>query len=69
MTNKFTERFNEILNETNISQTELAKAVGISKQSITDFKSGKSFPSIHTLRLLCKTLKVSADYLLGVDEK
>ncbi len=51
----------------NVKQTELAVAANVSKQCISDYKSGKSVPSIDTLYLLCKYLDVSADYLLGID--
>ncbi len=62
----FTIKFNEVLANLKVNQRELADSIGISKQCISDFKSGKSFPSIHTLRLICKSLDISADYLLGL---
>ncbi len=62
----FTIRFREAIKTSGMTQVELANRVKISKQCISDFKSGKSFPSIQTLRLLCKHLDVSADYLLGL---
>ena len=65
----FTKRFNEVLTYSKISQTELAARVNVSKQCISDYKSGKSFPSIQTLFLICKALEVSADYLLGLTEE
>ena len=65
---KFTERFNECLRYANVRQTELARAANVSKQCISDYKSGKSVPSIDTLFLLCKFLDVSADYLLGLED-
>lgn len=65
---KFKERFNETLNYSYIKQTDLAKAANVSKQCISDYKSGKSVPSIDTLYLICKYLDVSADYLLGLDK-
>lgn len=65
---KFQQRFNEILQYSNIKQTELAKAANVSKQCISDYKSGKSEPSIDTLFLLCKALDVSANYLLGLED-
>lgn len=68
MQNIFTLRFNEALKNSAISQTELAKNVGVSKQCISDYKSGKSFPSIQTLKLLCIQLDVSANYLLGMED-
>lgn len=63
---KFKERFNEVLGYSYIKQTELANAANVSKQCISDYKSGKSVPSIDTLYLICKYLDVSADYLLGL---
>lgn len=63
----FTLRFREELKNSGIKQNELAKQIGISKQCVSDFKSGRAFPSIQTLTLICKHLDVSADYLLGLD--
>ncbi len=65
---KFRERFNECLKYANVKQTDLAKIANVSKQCISDYKSGKSEPSIDTLFLLCKALDVSADYLLGLED-
>ncbi|MDE7380234.1 MAG: helix-turn-helix domain-containing protein, partial [Clostridia bacterium] len=65
---KFTERFNEALKQTNISQTELAQKIGISKQCLSDYKSGKAFPSIRILKQLCIVLEISSDYLLGLTD-
>ncbi len=67
-TTKFQERFNECLKYANVKQTDLARAANVSKQCISDYKSGKSVPSIDTLFLLCRYLEVSADYLLGLEE-
>ena len=64
---KFKERFNEVLKYSYVKQTELAKAANVSKQCISDYKAGKSEPSIDTLFLICKFLDVTADYLLGLD--
>ena len=65
---KFQQRFNECLKYSDIKQTELAKAAHVSKQCISDYKSGKSVPSIDTLFLICKYLEVAADYLLGLED-
>ena len=64
----FTKRFNEILKISGKTQVEIAKAVHVTKQCITDYKTGKSVPSIETLYLLCQFLEVSADYLLGLSD-
>lgn len=65
---KFQQRFNESLKNGNVKQSELAKAVGVSKQCVTDYKMGRSVPSIDTFYLICRYLDESADYLLGLDE-
>ncbi len=65
----FTERFKEFLRNEAINQAVLANSIGIARQCITDYKSGKSFPSIQTLSALCRALDVSADYLLGLEDE
>lgn len=65
---KFRERFIELLKISGVKQTEIAAAVNVSKQCISDYKSGKSVPSVETLYLLCKFLDVSSDYLLGLSD-
>ena len=66
---KFTERFNELIKISGKSQAQIAKEVNIPKQCVSDYKSGKSVPSIQTLYLLCQCLDVSADYLLGLTDE
>ena len=65
---KFQERFNECLQFSGVKQVELARAARVSKQCISDYKKGKSVPSIDTLYMICRYLDVSADYLLGLED-
>ena len=65
---KFCQRFNEILSVTDKTQTQIANAVGVTKLVISDYKHGKSVPSLDTLYALCKYLDVSADYMLGLSD-
>lgn len=65
---KFQERFNEIIKTSGKSQVEIAAAVNVSKQCVSDYKTGKSVPSLETLYLLCQFLDVSADYLMGLTD-
>ena len=65
---KFTERFNEILRVCGKTQTEIANAIHVKKQCVSDYKVGKTVPSLDTLYLLCEFLDVSADFLLGLDD-
>lgn len=66
---KFKERFKEVLYYNEVNQSELAKRINVSKQCVSDYKSGKSVPSLDTLYEICLVLDVSADYLLGLSDK
>ncbi len=65
---KFTERFNEVLHGSKITQVQLAEKLDISRQAITNLKIGTSLPSLELLYKICKVLDVSADYLLGLSD-
>ena len=65
---KFTERFNEALKYSQLSQKQLAEKLDINKATITNYKKGKIVPSLDTFYELCQLLDVSADYLLGLTD-
>ena len=65
---KFQERFNEILKICGKKQSEIAKEIGISQQGLSEYKAGRTMPSLEKLYKLCKYLDVSADYLLGLTD-
>lgn len=51
-----------------MSQVELAKCLGVSKQSVSNWENDNIQPSIEMLIKLSKVFSVSTDYLLGLDE-
>ena len=60
------ERLRIIMENKKISQAELARYVGISKQTISLYYLGDSLPTLDKLRRICKYLEVPADFLLGL---
>lgn len=50
----------------NLSQVELAKKLGVSKQSVSNWENDNIQPSIDMLVKIAKSLNVSTDYLLGL---
>lgn len=50
----------------NISQVELAKKLGVSKQSVSNWENDNIQPSIDMLIKIAKCLNVSTDFLLGL---
>lgn len=66
---KFTERFNELIKISGKTQVQIAKEINVSKQCVSDYKSGKSLPTLETLYLICQCLDVTSDYLLGLSDE
>ena len=50
------------------SQVELAKRLGLSKQTVSNWENDNIQPSIEMLVRLSKAFGVSTDYLLGLDQ-
>ena len=54
--------------ENNLTQAEIAEALGISQPRYQQIESGlKPDIRISTLKKLCKELDISADWLLGIE--
>lgn len=51
-----------------LSQVELARILGVTKQSVSNWKNDNIQPSIEMLKKIAQTFGVSADYLLGLDD-
>ncbi len=66
MKNKFAVRLNELIKDNNVSKRELAKKIGVSATSISDWSNGKIQPTAENIFLISEYFQVSADYLLGL---
>lgn len=65
----FAVRLKEIRKEMKLTQKELAVAINTTDDSIFSWENGRSQPSIEMIRVLCKTLDVTSDYLLGLEDE
>ena len=61
----FVQRLQEELSKQNISQSSLARKIGLDRSSITHYLSGKVQPSLIVLFRIAEALDVDADYLMG----
>lgn len=52
----------------NLSQRQLAEVSGVPRGTITVYEQNMTEPGAYNIRLFCKALKVSADYLLGLSD-
>lgn len=68
MTYSFPERLKELRLEKGLSTRKLANEIGCSHIAISRWERGTQIPTIETLVTLALFFKVSADYLLGLED-
>jgi len=61
------ERLKETIKNSGISQSELARKIGVHHSAIGQYLSGRSMPALDTLANLCKILDVDTNYVLCQD--
>ena len=65
---KFSYRLNALLEEHNMTQTQLAKIVGTSNVTICRYSTCERTPRLDVITKIANTFNVSIDYLLGNSE-
>lgn len=65
----FHERIKALRLAKGISQVDLAKRLGVTKQSVSNWENDNIQPSIEMLIKISRSLCVSSDYLLGLDDR
>lgn len=66
---EFENRLKTVMDQNAVSQKKLADDLGLAnRQSISNYWKGTNKPNTELLFEICKTLKVSADYLLGLSD-
>ena len=65
----YTERLQWIRNCNNITQKDLATAIGIKQQQYARYEKGINIMPITHLIRICEYLNISADYILGFTEE
>ena len=57
----------ETIRNSGMTQTELAKQLGVKQPTIGQYLSGRAMPALDTLANLCKILDADANYILCQD--
>ena len=65
---KFSYRLTVLLDENNMTQTQLAQKIGTSNVTICRYLTGERTPRIDVLTKIAYVFNVSLDYLLGLSE-
>ena len=63
----FRERLTDLCNESPLNDTEIAKDIGVSKQTVSAWKSGERSPKQPTIEKIARVFDVNVDWLLGWD--
>lgn len=63
------ENIRELRVARNLSQVDLAKALGVTKQSVSNWENNNIQPSIDMLVHLARFFSVSTDCLLGLNQR
>jgi Predicted transcriptional regulators len=63
------EKIAELRKLRNISQVELANALGVSKQAVSNWENDNVQPSIEMLVKIAEYFSVGTDYLLGLNKR
>lgn len=61
-------RLKEIREENHLSQTEVAKILGVTRQAISLYEIGKRKPKLETWQKLAQLFAVPVAYIQGLDE-
>lgn len=61
-------RLKEIRQEKNLSQTDIAKALGVTRQAISLYEKGNRELKLETWQKLADYFNVPVDYLLGISK-
>lgn len=63
----FKEKLKEERINNNLTQKDFAELLGVSKSCYAGYEQGYREPDFKTLVKICNILKISSDYLLGID--
>ena len=61
---KIRERLIEAIKQSGLSQTEIAKRLGIKQPTVGQYLSGRAMPALDTFANLCEILDLDTAYIL-----
>lgn len=66
---KFSEKLQKLRKENKLSQEQLADMLDVSRQAVSKWESGQTYPEMDKLLALCKIFKCSLDDLTNDEVK
>jgi transcriptional regulator with XRE-family HTH domain len=62
---KISEKITQLSKEKGLSQTDLAKAIGASREAISKYERGEAIPSVEVAAKIADVFEVTIDLLIG----
>lgn len=69
MGDNFSDNLKEARLKSGLSQKDVAENIGVAKSTYSLYESGNREPNVNTIKKISDCLNVSADTLLGLDDK
>ncbi|MDE5667439.1 MAG: helix-turn-helix domain-containing protein [Clostridia bacterium] len=66
---KFNEILREVRRESGMTQKDVYTALQVSPNCYASWEQGRTQPDIENIKKLCAIFEISADYLLGIEDK
>ncbi len=66
---KTADRIRELREKNHLTQSQLARALYVTRSSVNAWEMAVSIPSTEKIIELCRTLHTTSDYLLGIDSE
>ena len=66
---KLSNNLKNIRKENNLSQEQLAEKLGVSRQAVSKWESGQSYPEMDKVLLICKLFNYNIDELMNENVK
>ena len=63
----FAQKLKTLRLEKGLTQAEVSKELGLTRNAFSNYEMGIREPSLDTLKKICKFFDISADYFLGLD--
>lgn len=58
----------DIMTASNLNQMEVSEMLGVRQSQVSNWINGKSLPGYYSIKMICEKLKVSADFLLEIND-
>lgn len=65
--NSIQKRISEAIKQSGLTQTEIAKRIGIKQPTLACYISGRALPALDTFANLCIILDLDANEILGIN--